>query len=65
MNKVETDKWELQLNKELEKLKSCQTDKKVDSCLKCKEILECEVRKHYVQAVYESMNKGEDGGFEF
>lgn len=33
--------------------------------MKCDFILECELREIYVKAVYESMNKGSGGGFEF
>jgi len=33
--------------------------------MKCIKILECEIRDKYIKAVYESMNKGSGGGFEF
>jgi len=59
------DKWKLALEKELEVLKKCQNENNVDSCLKCQKILKCEVREKYVKVVYESMNKGSGGGFEF
>jgi len=59
------DKWELALEKELEVLKKCQNENSVDSCLKCEKVLKCEVREKYVKIVYESMNKGSGGGFEF
>jgi len=62
---VEIDKWELELEKRLKEIKECQASKEIDSCFKCKEIIGCEVRKIYVKAVYESMNKGQGGGFEF
>jgi len=61
----ELDKWELALEKKLKELKACQEAKKVQSCMKCSEILACRLRKEYVNAVYESMNKGTGGGFEF
>jgi len=59
------DKWELALDEKLKELKKCQEDKNLNSCLKCELILECELRNIYVNAVYESMNKGTGGGFEF
>ena len=59
------DKWELALEKELQILYNCQKQQGVDSCMKCIKILECEIRDKYIKAVYESMNKGSGGGFEF
>ena len=61
----ELDKYELELEKRLKILKECQEKKSLKSCLKCKEILACSIRKEYVDAVYLSMNKGRSGGFEF
>ena len=46
-------------------LQACQKEHNVDSCMKCEKILGCEVRNDYVKKVYESMNKGQGGGFEF
>lgn len=46
-------------------VEQCQESKKIDSCMKCKEVLKCEIRKNYVNSVYQSMNKGAGGGFEF
>jgi hypothetical protein len=46
-------------------LTTCQKEKEVQSCLKCEELLECKLRQEYVNAVYNSMNKGAGGGFEF
>jgi hypothetical protein len=59
------DKWQITLDNELEKLKRCQSSKNLNSCLKCELALTCEIRKEYILAVYESMNKGSGGGFEF
>ena len=59
------DKWELALDKKISELKACQEAKNVTSCMKCEEILECTLRNSYIKAVYESMNKGSGGGFEF
>jgi len=61
----ELDEWEQKLEEPLEKLKECQTSKEFDSCSKCSEFFECVLRKSYIKAVYESMNKGSAGGFEF
>ena len=60
-----SDRWEEALVQKLEELKACQKEKGLESCLKCEAILGCEVRTRYVNAVYESMNKGTGGGFEF
>jgi len=59
------DKWELALEEKLTQLKECQKSKSVNSCLKCEQVIGCELRNSYVKAVYESMNKGQGGGFEF
>jgi hypothetical protein len=59
------DKWELSLDNPLKLLQQCQINLKIDSCLKCNQILECQTRENYIKAVYESMNKGSGGGFEF
>ncbi len=62
---VAMDEWNIELDKQIIVIKSCQTQKNLQSCTTCSEIIECEVRKNYVKAVYESMNKGAGGGFEF
>jgi hypothetical protein len=61
----ETDRWQLALEEKLRELKECQETRGHTSCLSCPEILGCEIRTRYVHAVYESMNKGTGGGFEF
>jgi hypothetical protein len=52
-----------------EKLEACQKEKQrsadIPSCYTCDQLLNCETRNTYVKAVYESMSKGETGGFEF
>ena len=65
MENKELDKWELALEQKLQELKECQKSKNVNSCMKCTLTFECNLRKAYVKAVYESMNKGQGGGFEF
>lgn len=59
------DRWEEALESQIKVLEQCQVAKLVDSCMKCDQILLCQVRKEYIKAVYESMNKGTGGGFEF
>lgn len=57
--------WQEHLDEQKAKLQECQASQQVDSCLQCDKVLDCEIRETYVKAVYESMNKGEGGGFEF
>lgn len=64
-NELEKDKWQLALDNPLDILRQCQISKNIDSCMKCDKILDCETRESYIKAVYESMNKGSGGGFEF
>ena len=59
------DHWEEKLNESLEELQACQVSKEQTTCSTCKEFFECVIRKSYVKSVYESMNKGSGGGFEF
>ncbi len=65
MEETPKDKWQIALDTQLVTLKQCQASHNVDSCMKCPKILECETRDTYVKVVYESMNKGSGGGFEF
>ncbi len=62
---IPLDKWQLALNDPLKFLQDCQQSLNIDSCMKCDKILDCETRDLYIKAVYESMNKGSGGGFEF
>jgi len=59
------DKWQVILDAEILILKQCQINNNLNSCMQCKELLACEVRDKYIKIVYESMNKGSGGGFEF
>lgn len=61
----QNDQWQKALSEKLELLKSCQSQKNVSSCFQCDLLLDCQTRDSYVNAVYESMNKGSGGGFEF
>ncbi|MBA1437423.1 MAG: hypothetical protein FAF05_00300 [Epsilonproteobacteria bacterium] len=65
MDHEKKDRFELYLDEMLEKLQKCQADKQLESCSKCEQFLECELRGEYVNAVYNSMSKGDTGGFEF
>ena len=59
------DEWDLKLDQKIKELKECQNSRGFDSCNPCDQFFDCELRKKYVRAVYESMNKGSGGGFEF
>ncbi|WP_331775774.1 hypothetical protein [Sulfurospirillum sp. 1612] len=61
----EEDKYEEELDKALQAVKACQEKLQLDSCMQCDKIFECTLRKTYVDAVYNSMSKGQSGGFEF
>ena len=59
------DEWDIKLENMLVELKSCQQSNSLKTCSDCNKFFECLLRKKYVKAVYESMNKGAGGGFEF
>jgi len=65
MHSESKDKFELHLEEMLHKLQACQEEKSHKSCSACEFYFHCELRKEYVQAVYNSMSKGDTGGFEF
>lgn len=55
---------ELEENKKI--MQKCQEEKGFKSCLKCPNILECEMRKKYVSSVYTFLNDGQkDSDFDF
>lgn len=62
---MENDKFEQKLDNTLKELQSCQMSKGIDSCMKCEKLIGCPMRLLYVRSVYESMSKGEIGGFDF
>lgn len=64
-NNNQLDKWDLALEEQIKTLQECQNSHNLNSCTPCKKLLECPTRKEYIKAVYESMNKGSGGGFEF
>ena len=59
------DQFEERLFGVLDKLQECQVKNAVKSCSDCEHFLSCELRTDYVKAVYNSMSKGDTGGFEF
>ncbi len=59
------DEWQLALKEKKRELEACQKERQLTSCLKCEKLLDCQLRDAYVKAVYDSMNKGTGGGFEF
>lgn len=60
-----TDAFEHALEQALVTLKACQQEHQFNSCSECEKLLNCPTRQAYIQAVYDSMSKGETGGFEF
>jgi len=62
---TQKDKWQVTLDAEIVIVKQCQIQHNITSCMKCEKILDCQVRDKYIKIVYESMNKGSGGGFEF
>jgi len=65
INNTPQDEWEMKLQEKTDLLKKCQESKNYTSCISCEKLLDCNIRDAYVQSVYQSMNKGQDGGFEF
>ena len=61
----EQDRFNRLLDEALKRLLDCQQTRKYTSCSQCEEFLSCELRREYVNAVYNSMSKGDSGGFEF
>ena len=64
-NEIELDKFELHLDGMIKKIQLCQDEKNLKSCSSCESYLSCELRSDYVKSVYNSMSKGDTGGFEF
>ncbi len=64
-NEKVLDEFELHLEKMIKELQECQHKKNLNSCSPCELFFECQLRKDYVDAVYNSMSKGQTGGFEF
>ncbi len=62
---VDEEVYKMKFQEASKDLKSCQEEKKTNSCFDCEKLLGCDTRKAYVDAVYGSMSKGQAGGFEF
>lgn len=57
--------YEAKLEEAKNALQECQASKGLESCLNCPSLIGCPIRTAYVRTVYESMSKGETGGFDF
>ena len=57
--------YEAKLEEAKKALQECQISKVLESCLNCPSLIGCPIRTAYVRTVYESMSKGETGGFDF
>ena len=65
MSTQDKDKFEIHLDEMITKIQDCQKNKNLGTCSKCEQYLDCELRDNYIKAVYNSMSKGDTGGFEF
>lgn len=63
--KTDDSEFEQQLDKQLAILQLCQKKKNLKSCSSCELFIGCDVRLEYIKSVYNSMSKGQSGGFEF
>ncbi|MDD2780534.1 hypothetical protein [Sulfuricurvum sp.] len=61
----DNSEYESRLDETIKILQECQEEKTVTSCYVCEKCIGCEIRTKYIRAVYESMSKGETGGFDF
>jgi len=59
------DVFEAKLDEAALAMRECQQRHELESCYSCPECVGCEVRSKYVRSVFESMSKGETGGFDF
>ena len=57
--------YEERLDEAMSALESCQQERSLESCYVCEQCIGCDIRSKYIRAVYESMSKGETGGFDF
>lgn len=62
---VQQDRFDEHLTQMLQKLQECQDLKGLKGCFNCNLFFECSLRADYIKAVYNSMSKGNTGGFEF
>ena len=61
----ELDEWQIILLQKKAELENCQKTNHLKSCMPCPHFLDCTIRDNYIKAVYDSMSKGQGGGFEF
>ena len=59
------DKHEEYHERKLQELYECHKNKNRFSCVGCNSFFSCKLRYDYVASVYNSMSKGNTGGFEF
>lgn len=59
------DEWQILLEQKKTLLENCQKEQHLKSCMPCSKLLDCPIRDSYIKAVYDSMSKGQGGGFEF
>lgn len=62
---LENDSYYIAYIQARDELVGCHISKNVHSCLSCEQILTCDIRGKYVEAVYGNMTKGEYGDFDF
>ncbi|RDU71956.1 hypothetical protein CQA66_05710 [Helicobacter aurati] len=62
---TQRDSYTQMLLSSKQELQQCQNQHGFSSCMQCHSIFECQVRTRYVNAVYESMNRGQVGDFDF
>lgn len=62
---MEQNKFQQELDEKKKALQECQNSKELKSCMNCEDLFDCKIREDYVKATYNSMSKGETGGFEF
>jgi len=65
MHNEQKDKFELHLDEMIIKIQTCQKKRNLSTCSICDKYLNCDLREEYIKSVYNSMSKGETGGFEF
>lgn len=65
MQEQNKDIYDQKLDEKVIEVQACQNEKGLKSCMACELFFDCALRKEYVKKVYESMSKGETGGFEF
>lgn len=65
MSTPDNSEYEARLDEAIKILQECQQEHNISSCYVCEKCIGCEIRTKYIRAVYESMSKGETGGFDF